>query len=149
MSADEYFDWQDGQEPFDQIVGFLLGLAPAALHLPYMDLSFVHPETGRGPSSIVGCQMAACLLGAQLLRALLGRGGVKLAPAYLQFDAYRQKLRQGHLRRGNHSLMQRWKRRILVRRLHQMGWGAPGEERPPFVGVRPEPWARSEGQAVR
>ena len=149
MSADEYFDWRDGQEPFDQIVGFLLGLAPSALHLPYMDLSSVDPETGRGPSSIIGCQMAACLLGAQLVRALLNRGGVRLAPEYLQFDAYRQRLRRGRLRRGNRTLLQRLKRRILLKRLRETGWTESRHEPPPFVGVAAEPWAQGERQAAR
>jgi hypothetical protein len=148
MSADEYFDWSDGQDHFEQIVGFLLGLAPAALHLPYMDLASVDPSTGRGPSSIVGCQMAACLLGAQLLRAVLGRGGVAVAPQYLQFDAYRQRLRQGRLRRGNRGLLQRWKRRVLISRLREMGWGTSLDRHAPVFHVAPEPWPAAEEQVA-
>lgn len=122
MSFDEYFDLSDGQVPFDQLVNFSIGLAPRALHLPYLDLRTVDPVTGRGPSSILGCQMAACLLGAQTLRLLLGRGQVPLAPRYLQFDSYRQLLRTGYLRNGNRNAVQRLKRRVLVRRLRQLGW---------------------------
>ncbi|HWP60805.1 MAG TPA: ThiF family adenylyltransferase [Candidatus Acidoferrales bacterium] len=122
MSFDEYFDLHEGQETFDQLLNFFIGLAPAALHLSYMDLSSVNPATGRGPSSIIGCQLAASLTGAEALRILLGRGASRLAPAYLQFDAYRQKLRAGRLRNGNRNWLQRLKRSIVARRLRALGF---------------------------
>ena len=121
MSFDEYFDISDDQPYFDQIVNFLLGLAPAALHLPYTDLSGVDPKTGRGPSSVVGVQMAACLVGAQAVKVLLDRGNVQLCPHYVQFDAYRLQMRSGRLAKGNRAWTQRVKRRFLVRKLQQLG----------------------------
>lgn len=121
MSFDEYFDIRDDQPYFDQIVNFLLGLAPAALHLPYTDLSGVDPKTGRGPSSVVGVQLAACLVGAQAVKVLLNRGDMALAPHYLQFDAYRLRMRSGFLNGGNRAWVQRLKRRFLVRKLQQLG----------------------------
>ena len=129
MSFDEYFDLRDGQDPFDQLVLFIVGLAPAPLHLAYLDLTTVDPSTGRGPSSIVGTQLAACLVGAQAVRVLLGRADVPYAPRYFQFDAYRLALRRGILRGGNRNLLQRWKRRIVGRRLAKMGWAAGLERR--------------------
>lgn len=122
MSFDEYFDVYDGQDPFDQLVNFVLGLAPGALHTPYLDFRTVNPATGRGPSSIVGTQLAACLVGAESVRILLGRGPSRLAPAYLQFDAYRRILKTGRLPRGNRGLLQRLKRRVLLRRARALGW---------------------------
>jgi molybdopterin/thiamine biosynthesis adenylyltransferase len=121
MSFDEYFDLNDGQPTFDQFVNFLIGLAPAGLHLPYMDLSKVDPATGRGPSSVVGSQMAACLIGAEAVRVLLGRGGMRLAPCYMQSDVYRRRCATGRLAGGNRNPIQRLKRRVLVRRLRKMG----------------------------
>lgn len=121
MSFDEYFDLHEDQSYFDQIVNFLLGLAPAALHLPYTDLSGVDPKTGRGPSSVVGVQLAACLVAAQAVKVLLDRGNVELAPHYVQFDAYRLQMRSGRLAKGNRAWTQRVKRRFLVRKLQQLG----------------------------
>jgi molybdopterin/thiamine biosynthesis adenylyltransferase len=121
MSFDQYFDLRDDQETFDQVLNFFVGLAPAALHLPYMDLSSVNPATGRGPSSIVGCQLAACLIGGEAVRILLGRGPSRLAPSYLQFDAYRQKLRTGRVRGGNRNWLQRLKKFVVERRLRALG----------------------------
>ena len=122
MSFDEFFDMYDGQDPFDQLVNFVLGLAPGALHARYLDYRTVNPATGRGPSSIVGTQLAACLVGAESVRILLGRGPSRLAPAYLQFDAYRQILKTGRLSRGNRGFVQQLKRWVLVKRLREMGW---------------------------
>ncbi len=121
MSFEQYFDLDDTQSYYDQVVNFILGLAPAALHVPYMDISGVDPETGRGPSSVIGVQMAACLLGAQAVRIVLARNGVRLAPHYVQFDAYRQKLRRGYLPGGNRNLLQRIKRVVLLKKLQQLG----------------------------
>lgn len=129
MSFDAYFDLRDGQGAFDQLVNFILGLAPAGLHLPYLDFGTVNPATGRGPSSIVGTQLAACLVGAESVRILLGRGPSREAPEYLQFDAYRRLLRTGRLPRGLRGSVQRLKRAVLVKRLRALGWEKSVRER--------------------
>lgn len=121
MSFDEYFDLNDEQNYYDQIVNFLLGLAPSALHLPYMDLSGVDPKTGRGPSSVVGVQMASCLIAAQAVKILLNRENILPAPHYVQFDAYRLKSKKGYLIGGNKNWLQQLKRRILLRKFKQLG----------------------------
>ncbi len=121
QSFDEYFDLSDEQSSFDQFVNFLMGLAPRALQAPYLDLSTVKPAEGRGPSSIIGVQQAACLLGAEAVRILLGNKPSFLAPHFLQFDAYRQRLEKGYLYAGNRNWLQKIKRRWVVKRLQQMG----------------------------
>ncbi len=121
MSFDEYFDLNGQQSYYDQIINFLLGLAPAALHIKYMDISGVDPETGRGPSSVVGVQMAACLVGAETVRILLERAPSRVAPCYLQFDAYRQKLARGKLPRGNRGLLQQLKRKVILQQFRKHG----------------------------
>jgi molybdopterin/thiamine biosynthesis adenylyltransferase len=121
MSFDQYFDISDDQEYLDKIVHFIIGLAPRALHINYMDLRNVDPSTGRGPSSVIGVQQAACLLGAQAVNILLDRGGVPVAPRFIQFDAYRQKLANGRIRRGNKSILQRLKKHLLLRKLNEIG----------------------------
>lgn len=121
MSFDDYFDMHDEQSYPHQIVNFILGLAPSALHLPYFDLNSVDPATGRGPSSVIGVQLAASLVGAEAVRLLLQRDNSRLAPAYLQFDAYRQQLSRRKIRNGNRNWLQRIKRRLLMRKLRQAG----------------------------
>jgi molybdopterin/thiamine biosynthesis adenylyltransferase len=121
MSFDDYFDMNDDQEPFEQLMRFIVGLAPAALHMPYMDLSSVNIESGRGPSSILGSQMAATLAGGEAVAILLKRRPAMLAPAYLQFDCYRQILRKRRLHGGNRNWYQRLKRMIITKKLRAMG----------------------------
>jgi molybdopterin/thiamine biosynthesis adenylyltransferase len=121
MSFDDYFDLKDDQAVFDQLVKFFVGLAPGGLHLPYMDLRSVDIKSGRGPSSILGSQMAASLAGGAAVKILLGRGLPLLAPHYLQFDCYRQLLRKRRLRGGNRNWFQRCKRAIVERKLRALG----------------------------
>jgi len=121
MSFDEYFALSDNQELFDQLVNFFVGLAPKALHLPYLDMSTINIATGRGPSTIVGCQLAASLIGAEAIRILSGKGPSRLAPGYLQFDAYRQLFTKRRIRNGNRNWLQYLKRRIVKRRAQSLG----------------------------
>ncbi len=121
MSFDEYFDLHDDQATFDQLLNFFVGLAPKGLHLAYMDLSSVNIETGRGPSSIIGCQAAASLAGSEALRILLNREPFMHAPEYLQVDCYRHLLRKSWLRNGNRNWLQQLKRRIVLKRLRALG----------------------------
>jgi molybdopterin/thiamine biosynthesis adenylyltransferase len=121
MSFDEYFDLTDDQEPFEQLMRFIVGLAPAGLHLPYMDLSSVNIESGRGPSSILGSQMAASLAGGEAVAILLKRRAPLLAPRYIQFDCYRQTLRKGRLAGGNRNWLQRIKRSALTKKFRSLG----------------------------
>jgi len=122
MSFDDYFDLTDDQEPFEQLMRFIVGLAPGGLHLPYMDLSSVDTQTGRGPSSILGCQLAASLAGGETLKILLRRRPPMFAPEYLQFDCSRQLLRKRRLRRGNRNWLQQVKRKLLSRKLRVLGF---------------------------
>jgi molybdopterin/thiamine biosynthesis adenylyltransferase len=120
MSFDDYFDIADRQSVEDQLAAFAVGLAPRALHLPYMDLSRVSFTKGVGPSSMIACQLASALIGAETLNLILKRSPPRVAPCYLQVDAYRRRLAVGYLWLGNRNLLQRLKRRLFKRRLAKL-----------------------------
>lgn len=122
MSFDDYFDLHDGMEDVDMFCSFALGLAPRSTHLPYFDFSYVD-GSGRGPSVAAACQLAAGVVGCEAIKIFLGRGKVRSAPCYNQFDAYRYLLRKGRLRFGNRGLIQRLKRRIMRGRMLKLGYG--------------------------
>jgi molybdopterin/thiamine biosynthesis adenylyltransferase len=119
MSFDDYFDLHEGQDELEQLVAFAVGLAPRATHLGYLDLTQVDLKAGRGPSVGLACQLCAGVTAAEVVKILLGRGPVRAAPWYCQFDAYRQELRQGRLRWGNRHPWQRLKRWWLQGKLRQ------------------------------
>ena len=99
----------------------MLGLAPAALHSPYTDISTADPTSGRGPSSIIGSQMSACVAGAEAVRILLGRGPSLCAPHYMQVDVYRRRLRSRKLWGGNRNPIQRLKKILLMQYMERHG----------------------------
>jgi molybdopterin/thiamine biosynthesis adenylyltransferase len=125
MSFDEYFDMNDAMDPLDQMIAFLIGLTPRATHRDYMDMTKVDPGTRRGPSAGLACQLCSGVAAAEAVKILLGRGPLRPAPWYFQFDAYRQILRRGKLWGGNRNPLQRWKRRVLRKRAILMGWDKP------------------------
>lgn len=122
MSFDDYFDLKDGMQSVDLFCAFALGLAPRATHLPYFDFSYVE-SSGRGPSVAAACNLASGVVGAEAIKILLGRGQVRAAPCYAQFDAHRCLLRKGRLWMGNRNPIQRLKRRIMRRKMLELGYG--------------------------
>lgn len=125
MSFDEYFDLHDGMDPLDQMIAFLVGLTPRATHRDYMDMTQVDPATRRGPSAGLACQLCSGVAAAEAVKILLGRGPVRPAPCFFQFDAYRQILRRGRLLGGNRHLAQQRKRRALREQAALLGWDRP------------------------
>lgn len=125
MSFDDYFDMNDRMDALDLIAAFAVGLAPRATHMRYLDLASVDIRSGRGPSAALACQLCAGVTAAELVKILLGRAPIRVAPAYSQFDAYRQVLRKGRLWLGNRHPLQRLKRWVFRRRLQALGITGP------------------------
>ncbi|MBL8848325.1 MAG: ThiF family adenylyltransferase, partial [Planctomycetaceae bacterium] len=120
MPFDRYFDLHDGQSEMEQLAAFTVGLAPAALHFPYVDISRVNIAEQYGPSVGLACELCAGVAGAEALKLLLNRGGVRPVPHYAQFDAYRARFRRGRLWGGNRHPLQRLKRWWLLRTVASM-----------------------------
>ncbi len=125
MAFDDYFDLHSGMGRWEQIIAFAVGLAPRATHLRYLDLSAVDPQSGRGPSAGLACQLCAGMAAAETMKILLDRSPIRSAPYFSQFDAYRGILRTGRLWWGNRHPLQRLKRWYLRRRLRALGMGEP------------------------
>ncbi|MGW8389846.1 ThiF family adenylyltransferase [Pseudoduganella sp. HUAS MS19] len=107
MTFEEYFGWGDLPEG-EKAIRFVVGLAPAGLHRPYLVLpSAVNFAERRGPSTIMACQLCAGIAATEALKILLGRGSVRAAPHGMQFDAYRNKLVRTWRPGGNNNPIQR------------------------------------------
>jgi molybdopterin/thiamine biosynthesis adenylyltransferase len=127
MSFDEYFDFDATPDRLDQLVSFLVGLAPKATHRTYLDFTKVDPTSGRGPSAGLACHLCGGVATVEVLKILLGRGPLRPVPCYSQFDAYRGKLVLGRMPGGNKNPYRRLVRKIARRRLEGMGWTGPPE----------------------
>ena len=120
MSFDEYFDLE-GHSFDEQLLRFMVGLAPRVLHQTYLaDHSAVNFRERRGPSTPMACELCAGVAGAEAMKLLLGRRGVSYAPRGLQFDAYRQKMVRTWRPGGNRNPFQRLILKIAGRRLRSM-----------------------------
>ena len=107
MTFEEYFGWGSLPEG-DKAIRFVVGLAPAGLHRPYLVVpSAVNFAERRGPSTIMACQLCAGIAATEALKILLGRGDVLAAPHGMQFDAYRNKLVRTWRPGGNNNPIQR------------------------------------------
>ena len=131
MSFEEYFRLE-GLPPVRQYASFLLGLAPKALHRNYLvDVSRVNLAEKRGPSSAAAVQLCAGVVGGEALKILLGRGRVRPAPVYHQFDVYRGKFVSSRLPFGNANPLQRLKLRVVERKIAAALNAAPEDSQGP------------------
>ena len=104
----------------EKALRFLLGLAPAGLHRPYLvDPSFVDLAAGHGPSTAMACQICSGIAATEALKILLGRGKVIAAPHGVHFDAYRNKLVHTWRPGGHRNPVQRAIRSVARRQLAQ------------------------------
>ena len=107
MSFDDYFRLDDGPEA-EKPLRFLMGLSPARLQMGYLaDPSSVDLASKKGPSTIMACQLCAGVAATEVLKILLGRGPVRVAPRGHHFDAYRQRLAKTWRPGGNRNPWQR------------------------------------------
>jgi molybdopterin/thiamine biosynthesis adenylyltransferase len=107
MTFEQYFQWGQRSE-LDKAIRFVVGLAPAGLHRPYLVVpEAVNFAQRRGPSTFMACQLCAGIAATEALKILLGRGPVLAAPHGLQFDAYRNKLKHTWRPGGNRHPIQR------------------------------------------
>lgn len=116
MSWHDYFAMDLARNDFERYVLFIVGTAPAALHMPYIDRRYVDLAARRGPSLALAVQLCAGIAAAETLKLLLKRGRVRPAPWYQQYDAYRGRLAVGRLPWGNRGPLQRLKF-LLAKRL--------------------------------
>lgn len=107
MSFEEYFR-MEGHSESEQLVRFLVGLAPSALHSSYLvDPSTIDLKNHKGPSTRMACQMCAGVAGTEALKILLGRGEIQSAPVSLHFDVYLNRFKRSWLPWGNANPLQR------------------------------------------
>lgn len=107
LSFEDYFRWGDTTDD-EKALRFMVGLAPAGLHRPYLvDPTAVNLAEHRGPSTMMACQLCAGVAATEALKILLGRGRVLAAPHGFQFDAYRNKLVHTWRPGGNNHPLQR------------------------------------------
>jgi molybdopterin/thiamine biosynthesis adenylyltransferase len=107
MGFEEYFRFEDGPEA-EMPLRFLLGLAPARLHMGYLvDPSKIDLANRKGPSTIMACQLCAGVAATEALKILLGRGPVRAAPKGYHYDAYLNKLALTWRPGGNRNPLQR------------------------------------------
>ena len=117
MTWHDYFAMDLAKSDFERRVLFIIGTAPAGLHMPYVDRKYVDLAAKRGPSLALAVQLCSGMAAAETLKLLLKRGPVRAAPMYQQFDAYRGRYAVAKLRWGNRGPIQRIKYSIAKKLL--------------------------------
>ncbi|HQT26596.1 MAG TPA: ThiF family adenylyltransferase [Burkholderiales bacterium] len=117
MTWHDYFGMDLARDILDKYILFLIGTAPAATQMSYMDRSRVNLSERRGPSLSLAVQLCSGVVAAETMKILLKRGKILQAPYYQQFDAYKCKHVIGKLRWGNRGPLQRLKLSVFRKML--------------------------------
>lgn len=117
MTFEEYFRL-DGFSENEQYLKFFLGLTPAALQQAYLvDPSKLDLANKKGPSTIVGCQLATGVTAAQVAKIFLNRGQVLNVPWGQHYDAYLNKFKKTWRPGGNNNLIQKFAFNVAKKRM--------------------------------
>ena len=117
MTFEEYFRLEGCSEN-EQYLKFFLGLTPAALQQSYLvDPTRLDLANKKGPSTIMGCQLAAGVAAAQVVKIFLNRGDVLNVPWGLHFDAYRNIYKKTWRPGGNNNLIQKFAFNVAKKRM--------------------------------
>ena len=122
MSFEEYFQWGTASED-DKALRFMIGLAPRLLQDYLVDSTYLDLAARRGPSTVMGCQLCAGVAATEVLKILLHRGVLRVAPHGMQFDPYRNKFVKTWRPWGNRNPIQRLMLAIARHRLVKMRKG--------------------------
>jgi molybdopterin/thiamine biosynthesis adenylyltransferase len=114
-SFDDYLGLREGMDPREQLLRFAIGLAPAGLHLPYLDRTAVDFTNSRAPASSIAVALCAGVAAVEVLNLLLKRRPPLAVPRYAQFDPYRLRYRRGRVWGGHRHPMQQLKLWYLKR----------------------------------
>jgi len=115
MSFDDYFALKDGMSPLRQFSHFIAGVSPVFFHREYVDPSYLNLEEQTGPCVSSACQLAAGVVASDVVKYITGRGRIRYAPCFGQFDPYLGKFVKGKLRWGNRGPIQRLKCLMIER----------------------------------
>lgn len=94
MSFKDYFGLS-GRSEFEKYCRFILGFSPKFLHLKSLvDRSYANAHQKKAPSLPMGCELAAGVMGTEVLKHLLQRGERLTAPWSIHFDAASYRLKK-------------------------------------------------------
>lgn len=117
MTFEEYFRL-DGYTENEQYLRFFLGLTPAALQQAYLvDPTKLDLAAKKGPSTIIGCQLAAGVTASQVAKIFLNRGDVVSVPHGFHFDAYLNKYKKTWRPGGNNNPLQKLAFKIAKKKM--------------------------------
>lgn len=103
MTFESYFGFQN-KSPFEKYCRFVLGLAPKFLHLKSLvDRSYANAHQKKAPSLPMGCELAAGVMGTEVLKHILKRGPRLSAPWSFQFDAATYRLKRSWVPFGHQN----------------------------------------------
>ncbi len=121
ISFEDYFGVA-GRSPIEKTVRFVLGMSPSLIHMKALIAKeYSNLNEQRAASTPMGCVMASGMMGTEVLKLILKRGPVTIAPSVVHYDGYSYKLRKTNLWLGYRNPIFQIKLWIMKSILNKMG----------------------------
>lgn len=121
MSFEKYFRFNDCKSDTERYAKFMVGLAPKFLSYSYLIKGVVDLDAGKGPSTPMGVKTCASIAATYVLKIILKRGKLIVAPHGMQFDAYLNKLAKSYVPLGNKHPLQLLKFHFIKNKFAKAG----------------------------
>lgn len=129
MTFDDYFGFHKSSDPVERSNMFLIGLAPSLQHVRCIKernrADFVNQKLPSLPMGVYSC---AAVIATTLMKVVLNRGPVRLAPWSIHWDPYIMKVKRKYIWWGHRNPLQLIKLFILKKvtaRIQGAKCGAP------------------------
>ncbi len=110
MSFDAYFGLHESTDPVERSFKFLTGLAPSLQQRHYVQESDrVDFKNRKTPSLPIGVYACAAVTATMVVKLMLGRGKVRVAPWSTHYDAYLMRIATKYVPFGYRNPLQRLK----------------------------------------
>jgi tRNA threonylcarbamoyladenosine dehydratase len=120
MKFEDYFDFSEDTAEQELVVSLVVGIAPHAFFMKYLDFEGLNVGGGRLPSVGAAPMMIAGVMATEIVNLLTKKRLPQAAPYVFQFDALLHKYRCRKYRWGMRSPIQKLKKLVLRKRLNQM-----------------------------
>tara|TARA_Y100000780_G_scaffold230853_1_gene254056 strand:+ start:41544 stop:42410 length:867 start_codon:yes stop_codon:yes gene_type:complete len=106
MSFEKYFRFNDCKNSNEKYAKFIIGLSPKFMKHNYTVSDEVDFGEGKGPSTPMGVKACGSIASTYVLKILLKRGKLVVAPHSMHFDAYINEFTKSYVPFGNRNPIQ-------------------------------------------
>ena len=107
MSFVDYFQIKPHMNKVERLAHFVAGINPSPWFIRYLFKEYISFSNGSAPSLNIGILTATTVMTSEVMKMILKRGDIRLAPHITQVDFFFYKLKKSWIPFGNKNIRQK------------------------------------------